>query len=264
MKIESLNTWGGRVFEPLMQHFKDNQDVDVFCLQEIYSTPTEVKYTRDVSKNAPSEDMPGRANLFEEIAQVLPNHEGFFSLTLNKVDHFGEVDFELQFGQAIFVRKDINVLEKGESFVFGDKDSFVLGDNTTQPRVFQYMQLEHEGKRYAIGNFHGTWTGSGKGDTPSRIEQSNRVRKVIDSLEGSKILCGDFNLSPDTESLSILEKDMKNLIKEYGITSTRSKFYTKDMKFADYILVSPEITVKNFRVLQEPVSDHLPLQLEIA
>ena len=55
---------------------------------------------------------------------------------------------------------------------------------------------------------------------------------------------------------------MKNLIKEYKVTTTRSHFYTKEHKFADYILVSPEIEVKKFEVIQDVVSDHLPLMLE--
>jgi endonuclease/exonuclease/phosphatase family metal-dependent hydrolase len=78
----------------------------------------------------------------------------------------------------------------------------------------------------------------------------------------SRILCGDFNLLPNTDSLTILEQGMRNLIKEYPVTSTRSRFYEKPDKFADYILVSPEVVVEDFQVLDEAVSDHLPLLLE--
>jgi len=37
---------------------------------------------------------------------------------------------------------------------------------------------------------------------------------------------------------------------------------TKSEKFADYVFVSPEVTVKDFMVLQDQVSDHLPLWVE--
>ena len=84
--------------------------------------------------------------------------------------------------------------------------------------------------------------------------------KKFNDLE--KILCGDFNLLPNTESLAILSEDMKNLVKDFDITSTRSKLYTKPEKFADYILVSPDVSVKKFTVMQDEVSDHLPLLLE--
>ncbi len=39
------------------------------------------------------------------------------------------------------------------------------------------------------------------------------------------ILCGDFNLMPDTKSIEILETGMQNLVKNYNVTSTRSSFY---------------------------------------
>ncbi len=55
---------------------------------------------------------------------------------------------------------------------------------------------------------------------------------------------------------------MRNLNSEYHITSTRSSLYTKEIKFADYILVSPEIEIINLQALKEEVSDHLPLELE--
>ena len=57
---------------------------------------------------------------------------------------------------------------------------------------------------------------------------------------------------------------MRNLIKEYRITSTRSHFYESDVRFADYVLVSPEIKVRDFRVLDDVVSDHLPLYVEFS
>lgn len=112
-------------------------------------------------------------------------------------------------------------------------------------------------------NFHGLWNGHGKLDTEDRLKQSLKVRKFLDGLNAKRsVLMGDFNLLPDTESLAILEKGMKNLIKDYGITSTRSHYYKKEIKFADYALVSPDINIKKFEVLQDTVSDHLPLLLE--
>ena len=57
---------------------------------------------------------------------------------------------------------------------------------------------------------------------------------------------------------------MRNLVKEYEITSTRTSFYKKsEDKHADYIFVSNGIEVKDFRVLPEEVSDHSALYLEI-
>jgi len=118
---------------------------------------------------------------------------------------------------------------------------------------------------HTICNFHGHWKPhTNKEDLPERIEQSKKIVEFLKPEKSKKILCGDFNLAPHTQSIRILEDGMRNLVKEYGITSTRSHYYTKDGKFADYILVSPEVEVKDFKVLPDVVSDHLPLYLEFA
>lgn len=85
----------------------------------------------------------------------------------------------------------------------------------------------------------------------------------MEEFRGEKILLGDFNLNPDTQSFSLLANGMRNLIQEYGITSTRSSHYTKDNKLADYTLVTPGINVAQFTVPTLEVSDHLPMILEI-
>jgi endonuclease/exonuclease/phosphatase family metal-dependent hydrolase len=112
-------------------------------------------------------------------------------------------------------------------------------------------------------NVHGLWNGKGKDDAPERIIQSNIIRQFIDKVGGEKILCGDFNLNPETESIKILEKDMRNLVKDYAVTSTRTSLYKKPGKFADYIFTSRGINIKDFKVLPEEVSDHSALVLEI-
>ena len=56
---------------------------------------------------------------------------------------------------------------------------------------------------------------------------------------------------------------MRNLIKESGVTATRpERYFPYPDKFCDYILVDRDIAVKDFRVLQDEVSDHLPLVLD--
>ncbi len=77
-----------------------------------------------------------------------------------------------------------------------------------------------------------------------------------------QVLCGDFNLTPDTKSIEILEEGMVNHIKHNNITNTRSSFYEKEIRFADYILTSPDIHVGEFAVLPDEVSDHLALQMQ--
>ena len=245
MKLISLNVWGGTVGKPLLDFFAKYKDVDVFLLQEVYHHGTEKTVWREENQ---------RAELFDEISEPLPDHEGYFAPA--------EAD---EWGLASFVKKEIPVQEVGDMFVHRWKNALEGRDGTTIGKNFQYLKIPKSKahNECTLINFHGLWNGKGKTDTEDRLEQSRKVRKFMDELNGKRtILCGDFNLLPDTESLAILEKGMRNLIKEHGITSTRSHYYKKEIKFADYALVSPDINVKHFEVLQDPISDHLPLFLE--
>jgi endonuclease/exonuclease/phosphatase family metal-dependent hydrolase len=131
-------------------------------------------------------------------------------------------------------------------------------------RNMQWVKCTINNTVYTVMNVHGLWNGKGKTDTPERIAQSQRIREFMDTVDSQKILCGDFNLRPDTKSVEIITNGMNDLIKTFHITSTRTSLYGKDEQFVDYIFVSPDVNVKEFKVLPDEVSDHSPLFLEVA
>lgn len=252
MRLITLNIWGGKIFEPLINFFKDQaNNTDIFCLQEVFHTPTDKKDTHGA-----------RANVYDEIKQVLNGFQGFYALAQEGYDTDGAVDFPLSYGLAMFVKKSIPITVHGDVFVFRARNSR-KDDNTSIGRNLEYITLGNGEEATSIFNLHGLWSGDGKDDNRDRLEQSRKVKEFMATVESKKnILCGDFNLLPNTQSLLLLEAGMKNLVKDYGVTSTRSRFYTKPNKFADYILVSPEVKVNRFEVLPVTASDHLPLLLD--
>lgn len=260
LTICSLNVWGGRMLYPLNVYLPDTarrEDIDVFCFQEVCATAGSVHWD-DVWQN--------RINFFSILCGLLPEFQGFFAPAFDAhSSHSPSQHFAS--GLACFVRKEIPVVSTGDVFVFESRrlmlPSGVAGDGFSSPRNLQYVQVNAEGAIYTICHFHGLWNGTGKGDTPERIEQSRNIRSFFEQVHpaSTRILCGDFNLRPDTESLAILDQGMKNLIHEYGITSTRSAAYHKPERCADYMLVSSDICVESFTVPDVVVSDHLPLIL---
>ena len=242
MKLITLNIWGGHVRDPLLNFIKAYQDIDIFCFQEVY---------HNAQSKISTEDRPVSLNIFSELQRLLPEHQGFFRPVVNDI-----------FGIGLFIKKTIDVLQEGEITIY-DNPSYP-GRGPTHSRNLQWLECHMDGKNYSILNVHGLWNGQGKTDSAERITQSQRIKTFMDTIKVPKVLCGDFNLRPDIDSMKIIEEGMNNLIKTYNITSTRTSLYPKEEKFADYILASPEITVNQFEVLKDEVSDHAPLYVDFA
>lgn len=238
MKLISLNIWGGKVFRPLIDFVKkEAETTDIFCFQEVFSEADKSVYEG------------ARLDIFYDITSTTPDFKGYFSPSQNN------------FGLACFVKNDLKP-EVENIFVYGKRDGMIKGDNSTLPRNLQIIKLVLDGKGLTVFNYHGLWRPGDKKDDHDRLTTSEKIREILSTIWGEKILCGDFNLLPDTKSLAILEDDMTNLIKKFDIKSARSELYTKEHKFADYILISPGVNVKKFEVLPDVVSDHLPMMLE--
>lgn len=240
MKLITLNIWGGHVHGPLLEFIKSHREIDIFCFQEVYHNAPE---------KISDEDRKVCLNIFSEIQDLLPDHEGLFKPVVNDI-----------YGVGAFVSKKIDILGEGEIQIHENPTYHGIGP--THSRNLQWLECRADGKTYSIFNVHGLWNGQGKTDSPERIAQSQRIKDFVDTINTLKILCGDFNLRPDTESIKILEKGMQNLIKLHNIQSTRTNFYPKEEKSADYIFTSEGITVNSFEVLKQEVSDHAPLFLD--
>jgi exonuclease III len=251
VKIISLNTWSGRGGnEALLNFFRKNKDVDMFCLQEVWEGGDDFAPIWGNGVDAID------TKLITNIKNALPEHECFFR------PHY--MDW---YGLAIFAKRQLDIREEGDVFVFKErKDAFIDDEGGTavnHARNLQYMTIKTDKGERIIANFHGLWNGKSKEDTPERILQADNIRRFFKDAENPYVLCGDFNLLPENGSLKSLETiGMRNLIKEFSITSTRSNHYKKPVRFADYTLVSSGIKVNDFKVLPDEVSDHLAMYLE--
>lgn len=261
MKLISLNTWGGKIFEPLIEFIKQQaEDTDIFCFQEMYNTKSNTKTCGNF-----------RANLLGETKNILSDFQIFYFPVVRGFDDEGNpVNFDLSFGQAIFVKNRIKIVSTENTFVYREKGfQFLKKDFSNLPTPLQYVTFESNNKMFTIFNFHGSPIPGDKLDTEKRLTETQKVKAIIDNEAGAKILVGDFNLLPETQSIKIFEQDMKNLIKAFEIQRTRSKespFFGKSnfQKFADYTFVSTDIRVENFQVPRVEISDHLPMILEFS
>lgn len=252
LKLVTLNTWSGRALYPLMHFFRTYANsVDIFCLQEVRNSSQEAADARH-----PEECLYGP--LFEKITPELQDYQGSFASFEDDKD---------KMSLASFWKKSLPLKTIDDFVIYNPQEPQEIGSTVFSSRKLQYLVIDMAGKEVLIANYHGLWDNGPKTDTPERIEQSQKIKFFLDSFIGPKIICGDFNLLPKTESLRILERGMRNLVTEYGVTSTRTslyRHYTNQPRLADYILISPEISVKKFEVLPEIASDHAALYLEFS
>lgn len=249
MKVISLNTWGGKAgADRLLGFFDAHGEADVFCLQEAWNGGAHL--STQTAGGRKLDDI-----LYEMVARInerLPEHAPYFR------PHLGRF-----YGLASFARKDLPLVEEGDVFVHKERGYYPERDLANHARNVQFATFDTSAGRRTIVNFHGLWNGLGKGDSDERLVQTDRVICFLKTLDHPFVLVGDFNLRPDAESLLAFERfGLRNLIVEHGITNTRSSHYEKPERFADYAFVSDGVTVNDFKVLPDEVSDHLALFLD--
>lgn len=268
IRIVSLNCWGGRIYKPLMQYLQE-VDADILCLQEMFSAPPDVpsplifpyQYRQE-------ESLPAHPTLFTELHAVLPNHQAFFYPAAQGYLHDGAVtEYKVRYGIATFIRDTLPIIGEGVSFVYGSYRQGVWGEpplprNAHCVRLWRYDNA----KPLVVSHMHGLWLKDGKGDSPERVAQATalvdlvtRVRHIDDDV----VVCGDFNVLPQSVTFNILGNiGLRDLVVANGYTDTRSSFYKKNQRYADYMLVSTTVKVHDFSVSVEPeISDHRPLVL---
>lgn len=256
MKLLSLNLWGARQGQMLFDYLQQQaEDTDIFCFQEVFSAPVS------------SPVMVGKAHmrLFEELKNHLDDFYGCFHSGYGGWVDMKKVDFEVLQGQAIFINKRHKVLNSGSIYIYGNERTKIAENFQNEPKIMQFVEVEAGGHKLLVCNAHGKWHAGDKLDSPDRLKQSEIIRTFLTERQGAKILCGDFNLMPDTESIRMLGRVLSDLIQEYKITNTRNEIswnkYHDRQSFADFTFVSREIKVSAFEVPYNLVSDHLPMIL---
>lgn len=263
MRIVSLNAWGGVMYDALAKWLVDCR-ADVLCLQEVTRTPGAGEW---VTYADGERSLPQRANLFDDVRTLLPNHQAWF--TANDGGPVADDDgtrHRQEFGLAMFVSERYPVIGVQSSFVhasFVDHDEWPSDD---RPRAAQGVRLvdRASGRTVTVAHMHGVRDRNGKGDTPQRRLQAERLAALVTSLSGPDdlaVVCGDFNVLPGSETLDVLGGI--GLVDLVGDADTRTSRYGKPVRHASYLLVSDPAAVDGFEIIGEPeVSDHRPLAVE--
>ena len=266
MRILSLNGWGGRLGEELVAYVKD-ADPDVFCLQEATSTPAATSPW--LSYRDGGGELLQRANLFAEVAGALADHQAFFCPAARGPLYDGDRMLPSEWGLATFVRRSLPIIGQLQDFIHGAFSADGFGEHPRSRNAHAVRLFDHAtAKTVVVAHLHGLRELTGKGDTPARNAQTARLIELIGRIRhkgDGLVVCGDFNVLPDSRMLSTLRDiGLTELVTSRGFTDTRTSHYPKTPRYADYMMVNGNVEVCGFEVVGEPeVSDHRALLLEI-
>ncbi|MFB9950310.1 endonuclease/exonuclease/phosphatase family protein [Rhizobium puerariae] len=266
MRIVSLNAWGGRVHEPLMRYLGE-VEADVLCLQEV--THVAGHDGGWLTFREGDFELPQRASLLEDVTAILPEHRAFFAPAASGPLYDGDREVASEWGLATFVRQGFPVIGQVQDFIHGDFPVSGFGAHPRPRNAHGIRIFRHDvGSAVTIVQMHGLRDLAGKGDTPARLAQAHALVGLVEKIwrrgEGL-VVCGDLNLLPGSETFPILGRlELTDLVTTRGFADTRTSWYPKGGRYADYLLVTPDVKVERFDVVAEPeVSDHRALLLEI-
>ncbi|MCU7731148.1 endonuclease/exonuclease/phosphatase family protein [Actinoplanes sp. KI2] len=264
MRIATVNAWGGALADELLGWLPAS-GADVVCLQEVTRTPGLAGWTRFADGER---SLPQRADLFDDVRVALPRHQGIFVTSDSGPvrDEAGR-SHRQDFGLATFVGEALPIVGVDSAFVHGEFADHAEWAISDRPRIALAVRTVDRptGRSVWVVQMHGLRDPLGKGDTPARRSQAERLSELVRRIRGPKdlvVVCGDFNLLPDSETFGVLaELGLTDLA---GAADTRTSHYGKPVRHASYLLVSEVAAVERFEILTEPeVSDHRALILDI-
>lgn len=267
MRVLCLNGWGGRLHDALVAYVRA-ADPDVLCLQEVVHTPDAPRPV--LSYRDGGADLPQRANFFADVAAALPDHAAMFCPAARGDLWDGDRAVPSQWGLATFVRRTLPVIGQAQGFVHGKYGADGYGAHPRSRSAHAVRVWDHAGGfGITIGHMHGLRDpAAGKHDTPARAAQAERLAALVAGAAepGARlVVCGDFNVLPESGTFGVLARlGLADLVTGRGFADTRTSYYAKPERFADYMLVNAAVTITGFDVVAAPeVSDHRALLLDL-
>lgn len=243
-----MNIYLGKWFDKLEEFIK-KEDFDILSFQEV--SGGRVSFHRD--------------NLFQKIIDL--GYDGQLGVNWRIKGHYGSF-----VGNGTFFKKSFTLLEKDQIWLneyreIEDPDN---RESRNDPKSALSVLIEKNGVKLRIVNAHLAWTPDAE-DSDEKVRQAKIFKSYLEKIDSPYIITGDFNVEKHTQVVKMIESiGVRNLSSENNVTNTlNSRLHKAPHLFppglaVDYILVSPNMKVERFEVLDLDLSDHLGLRLEFS
>ncbi len=264
MKLLSLNVALFEQNNAQLADFIQAQQPDILCLQEVTKKIDEQAKSEFISQPAIDQASPALAYNFFAPIWVMEN--------FNKDNFHGDEHFQFELGGwaelGNYVRSRFPI-SQGKNVFVQNEFSYVT-DWSCWPeddvRAVQVTDIDLPETKLRILNYHGIWSRDKLG-TDLTLQACHKIKQLALEVDYPAIICGDFNLFPDTDSMQVFADQFESLVDTYKIKTTRpqsNELSAHNRNIVDYVLVSKGVKVSDFAVPDVAVSDHLPLVVEFS
>lgn len=179
-----------------------------------------------------------------------------------------------EYAPIFYNKKHFKEIEHGNFWLSETPDIPALGWDAACIRICTWIILEESdsGNQFMVFNTHFDHVGE-----LARKNAAKLILKKVKRISDGKpvILCGDFNLAPESVPIKKLSSRLNDSytsteLPPHGARGTWSGFTNKDKPGAriDYVFVSDDIRVLRYAALTDSrdgnyFSDHLPVLVEI-
>ncbi|HKL71818.1 MAG TPA: endonuclease/exonuclease/phosphatase family protein [Marinilabiliaceae bacterium] len=237
------------VFEAIL-----NENPDVICFQEYYTTLRNKKYT----PNAILARFRNYKYRHIEYLRTRKGNTGYGLATFSKypITHTGVIRFEKSNNLSIF--SDITIDNKQlrifnnhlESVGFKDHELSVLDSLD-----FRMTRSQKDGLINISDKLNRAFS--------LRSKQAEAIAQHVENSPYPVIVCGDFNDTPVSYTYRLMKRDLKDAFRQSGF-GFGGTYNGKLPSFRiDYIFHAPEFTSSGYKKLNIKYSDHFPIMTTI-
>jgi len=147
--------------------------------------------------------------------------------------------YPIYHGKLVFVQGNLSFITNWSSWPKKDNRAVQIAD----------LMIDNNTPNLRVINYHGIWSREKAGNHQT-LKANQTIVKHGKAVNYPVLICGDFNLFPNTKSMQILDQEFESLIDKYRIKTTRphsNELSGRKRNVVDYIFISKKISTERVR-----------------